>query len=249
MKLLIALILGVLSIPVFQSDSQDELVYYPLDHGNAAFLKVTGKDLYLFNTGHESDRYDLYHQLEEWKGYRLRGIIITQQNTHNCGNIDFLINTYDVEQLIVPGSLNESCAVDHQDVKQVNLKQHPVTQITEDYTVRYEASYNGDGGNVELKRGRFTAYWYETSAVADRNERVTFVYLPSYIYEEDLSIEFLDRLDPRVAVIQEKAKMKQMRLLNEILSKEWIEAFFLTKNLSVHVEVGDGPYRIFLVRR
>ena len=248
LKLILALLIGITSFPLFQTDHNDELIYYPLNEGNIAFLKVNETDIYLFNTGHELDRQQILNQLDQWDDYTIRGIVITKIDEHNCGNLTFLTKKYSVDQLIIP-ERSKTCKVNQKDVQVIDLSKKKSVNFHEEYQVKYYPSKHGITGNLELKRDNFSAYWYETSSVKQYSDRTTVVYVPSYIYESDLDIGFLDKLDPRVAVIQEKAKKKQMRLLNDVFSKEWIEAFFLTNQLSVHIELGNNPYRIFLVRR
>ncbi|MFC0014654.1 MULTISPECIES: hypothetical protein [Allobacillus] len=248
MKIILALLIGMTSFPLFQTDQNDELIYYPLNEGNIAFLKVDETDIYLFNTGHEVDRQQILDQLGRWNDYNIRGIIITKIDEHNCGNLTFLAKKYLIDQLILPGN-SPSCTIDQKGIEVTDLSKEKSVQLTDHYQVKHYPSKQGKAGNLELKRSNFSAYWYETSSVKHNSDRATIVYIPSYIYEKDLDISFLDQLDPRVAVIQEKAKKEQMRLLNDVFSKEWIEAFFLTNKLSVHIELGNNPYRIFLVRR
>ena len=87
LKLILALLIGITSFPLFQTDHNDELIYYPLNEGNIAFLKVNETDIYLFNTGHELDRQQILNQLDQWDDYTIRGIVMTEIGGHDCGNL------------------------------------------------------------------------------------------------------------------------------------------------------------------
>ncbi|PKR78825.1 hypothetical protein CEY16_03470 [Halalkalibacillus sediminis] len=112
----------------------------------------------------------------------------------------------------------------------------------------YTIKIINDGGNKNfaITNGSFKSFWYFSPIKSlELPQKVHLLYLGSHSIGSHFT-EDIQQLDPEVAIIDQQ---KNNREVDELLHQEWVDSYYLQKNLSIHVEIRDERYDLFLERQ
>ncbi len=74
-------------------------------------MHLSKEEKVIINTGSSNSRKEIINYLNELEDQRIKGILITSVNARNCGNLSYILNQYDVDQLYLPKHNTELCKV------------------------------------------------------------------------------------------------------------------------------------------
>ncbi|MDQ0350832.1 hypothetical protein J2R98_000635 [Alkalibacillus filiformis] len=240
----------LLTSSTMSSVTERELIFTPIDSGDMAILHLNGDEMFLINTGDEESLKSVENTLNQWPDKKLKGILITSSKSENCGNLEKISKSRDVEQIYVSNENEMVCSLSNEDYNVFSLKQQNVIALSNDFYIKYIAKENSENGNIVLSNDVFSVYWYETDQKlnGELKGKVQLIYIPSYISANMIQHDEINKIDPQMAIINEKNDPQRNRQMHDLFQESWVETYFLKKFIAIHISIYDGDYDVYLER-
>ncbi|WP_066193253.1 MULTISPECIES: ComEC/Rec2 family competence protein [Gracilibacillus] len=234
------------SIPKLDEGEMD-MLFMNLPDGEASLLTNAKGENVLINTASERSQKQLYQMLSRLNIDTLDWVIITNPDEAYTGNLDYLIDHYQVKKIVVPISF-ETARIDSQKVEKWNLSQNYAIWDN----LNMEAFDQSEEGNISF----LLHYEKETILFLNHHGEMMEKRLLQLVQDVDMikiadfgsvnspSEQLLARLDPYLCVIFPSQTEEISDALVERLSATWIDVYFLQQTGSVYVRLTGRDYEI-----
>jgi len=222
-------------------DLNEEITFEAIESGNFAIIDLNEEEFFIINTGSQSSELEVMERIEQLNDKEIKGILITRPTEENCGNLNQIMQTYDVETVYLPFNMSESCIVDFTLSNVERLNDGDSIAIGANYYVEYTFNEEADVGNVILINDKFIIYWYEGLADYSKWEKnINALYIPENIPIEHITMEDLSKLDPEIAIINQRNK--HIRSFINMFQEAWVDLYLLKRGTSVHIFFDQDRY-------
>ncbi|TFB23989.1 hypothetical protein E3U55_04025 [Filobacillus milosensis] len=247
-KIVVIMLSSVIALSSFTTVmAKEEIIFEPISAGNFSILQLNEDNIFLINTGNYTSADQVLSYLSNFNHKNIKGILITNNIPENCGNLTKILDAYEVDNLYMPLVNQEQCEVPQAyENKVFKLEGHDQIAISSNYYIEYVYNEHEEAGNVSISNGEFICFWYEGAISYDKwSKKVQVMFLPDNQPGKRLTEEDLMKLDPEVAIINQR---DQTDSLVELFQKQWVDIYALRKGVSAHVSIFKDDYELFLKR-
>ncbi|GAA0459098.1 hypothetical protein [Alkalibacillus silvisoli] len=238
----------LLTNSTISSVAERELIFTPIDSGDMAVLHLNEEEMFLINTGDAKSLPTVKNTLAQWPEKTLKGILITAPKAENCGNLEAISSEWEVDQIYVSYESETICELSHEEYNILSLTDQKVIALSNDFYLKYVG--NNNQGNIILSNEVFSIYWYETDQKinGEHDEQIQLIYVPSYADASSINREEINRIDPQMAIINEKNDQKRNKQIHGLFQESWVETYFLKRFIAIHISIYDSDYDVYLER-
>ncbi|SEA62473.1 Metal-dependent hydrolase, beta-lactamase superfamily II [Thalassobacillus cyri] len=228
--------------------SQAKITFFNLADGEATLLQTDRKKYYLINTGEHDSYKQLIEELERFDVKTIEGIILTGQTNDYCGNMNKLIEEYQVERIYHTGTIQTNCQPEA-DVTTTTWKEDDEVQL--------------DGISMKViftdeEKMSLHLSFYETGVIffakgdIEEEIHITKKSLPPF---QILKIgeygtgnapteQFLEKTDPHMAVIFTRNGSAVNDGLIERMHGFWMDVYRLQQTGTTTIEMDKDQYNV-----
>ncbi|RPF55793.1 hypothetical protein [Aquisalibacillus elongatus] len=225
--------------------SAEELVFEPVSSGNFAILHLNDEEVFLINTGSPNSQGEVLRYLNKVEDKHIKGILITQQTANNCGNLSEIVNRYKIDNIYMAKHDNSTCEIPQSMKKYTyQLTKNDRMAISSKYYIEFIFGEDSETGNFAISNGEFSCFWYENHIeIQNWDHKVQILYLPDQPSYAHLTEQELIKLDPEVAIINQRQNIKS---LIELFQKQWVDIYTLKRGASAHISIVQNDYDFYL---
>lgn len=232
---------------VAQADDQLDIIFLNVPHGEVTLISNEKDEHVLVNTASAKSQKTLHKQLTNLGIETFDKIIITSQREAYTGNLTYLLDHYQVEEVIVPRQVNVSHAGRVVVQKWEHDKVFPIWE-----SVSIEALDETEEGNISflmLYRDESVLFLNNTDTTIEKKilskvGDIDILKIAEFGSGNSPSEDFLIQSDPYLSIIFHSENLPINEDLIERLHETWIDVYFLKQSGSVFVRLSKDDYEI-----
>ncbi len=236
--------------------------FFDLPNGEATLLQSGKGQNILIGTGSLESQEELEERLKMYHVEFIDTVIITNATEEYTGNLQWIINNYNVETIIVPEVIKDQITSFHHlyDMKVKGWKKGDKTELipflkTEVIYVE-ERDIDEKGALVLLfSYGKQTLlymgiadYEVEKELINSYALKSTILKVADFGSEKGTTQPFLDEVDPQVAILFKKNGTPVSEIVLERLQETWIDIYQTNRLGTVSIKCHNDDYEILTVR-
>ncbi|WP_026689519.1 ComEC/Rec2 family competence protein [Alteribacter aurantiacus] len=241
-----------------------ELAYtfFDLTHGEATLIENAKGERTLIDTGHRKSKEELFERLDMYHITEIDRVIITNKQGEYTGNLQEVIDIYNVKEVSIPKAMYEDV---RPLVSSVQSNIHLYEAKDDLYVmdrvmahVLYVDTRPGiyEGASVLLldhtdKKLLFMSvadHQVEKFIIENYNVKSTVLKVAEFASDRGTSQRLLDEVDPQVAVIFQNDNEPASKNVLERLQGTWIEIFQTSRTGTISIKWSEEDYEIFTIR-
>ncbi|WP_028783007.1 hypothetical protein [Thalassobacillus devorans] len=231
-----------------KEQSQAKITFFNLPDGEATLLQTDGKKYYLFNTGSKDSYKQLMEELERFHVKTIEGIILTGQTDDYCGNMDRLVDQYQVEEIYHTGKMQSNCEPEA-DVMTTNWKEDDEVNLdgislkvifTEDEKMALHVSFY-ETGIIFFAKGDIKEEIHITKKTLPPFQ---ILKIGEYGTGSAPTEQFLEKTDPHMAVIFTRHGNSMNDGLIERMHGFWMDVYRLEQTGTTTIEMDKDQYNV-----
>ncbi|RNA69176.1 ComEC/Rec2 family competence protein [Alteribacter keqinensis] len=236
--------------------------FFDLTHGEATLIENAKGEKTLIDTGHRLSQDELFERLGMYHVSDIDRIIITNKQAEYTGNLQEVIDRYDVKEVSIPKAMSEDLApilfasditVDPFETKDdlyvmEGVMAHVLFVETRPGIHEGASVLLFDNTDKKLLFMSVADYQVETFITENYNIKSTVLKVAEFASERGTSQKLLDEADPQVAVIFQNDDELPSPFVLERLQGTWIEIFQTSRTGTVSIKWNDEDYEIFTIR-
>ncbi|MCT8138928.1 hypothetical protein H1D32_15125 [Anaerobacillus sp. CMMVII] len=252
------------SIEVDLNLEEQDLAYtfFDLSNGEATLLQSGKGHNILIGTGSLESQEELEQRLKMYHVETIDTVIITNQSDEYTGNLQWVINNFNVQTVILPEVIKEQMIAFHHlhDKEVVGWKKGDKTELLP--FLKTEVIYVEDR-EIEDKGALVIVFTYGKQTllfmgIADKQVekqlvdayalKSTILKVADFGSEKGTTQAFLEEVDPQVAILFKKNGATVSELVLERLQETWIDIYQTYRLGSVSIKCHNDDYEILTVR-
>lgn len=245
---------------------EDELAvtFLPLTNGEATLIQNGQGEHILVNTGHQDTEKELKRVLKLYKVSQISTIILTSPEEGYVGNLNMLVEFYDVKQVITSKSIAEkieTIKTGSNEIQDIGI--HLWTQGTKQKLVQYlEAEVLFDGASKDegldlsftYKSSRFlilTSMTEESNRTLTKYDlsNVNIVKIPQFAMENSINEKLLRHMDPQLAVIFQSKHIAPHQDILKLLQDIWLDVHYTKMHGILTIKFTPTNYEIISISK
>lgn len=252
------------SIVVDLNLEESDLAYtfFDLSNGEATLLQSGKGQNILIDTGSLESQEELEQRLNMYHVDLIDTVIITNQTEEYTGNLQWVINNFNVNKIIVPEVIKEQLIsffyLHDKDVigwkkgDQVELLPFLKTEVI--YVEERNIENHGalvimfSYGKQSLLFMGIADKEVEKQLVENYELKSTILKVADFGSEKGTTQTFLEEVDPQVAILFKKSGTAVSELVLERLQETWIDIYQTYRLGTVSIKCHNDDYEIFTVR-
>ncbi len=245
---------------------EDELAvtFLPLTNGEATLIQNGQGEHILVNTGHQDTEEELKRVLKLYKVGQISTIILTSPEEGYVGNLNMLVEFYDVKQVITSKSIAEkieTIKTGSNEIQDIGI--HLWTQGTKQKLVQnLEAEVLFDGDSKD--EGLDLSFTYKSSrfliltSMTDESNRtlikydlsnVNIVKIPQFAVENSINEKLLRHMDPQLAVIFQSKHLAPHQDILKLLQDTWLDVHYTKMHGILTIKFTPTNYEIISISK
>ena len=220
-------------VKIHLNDDQIAMSFINLPDGEATLIQSNHKNI-LINTGEKGSQAVIKNQLRTMGINKINILVLTNPQPSYIGNVEFIIRNYDTKEILTSNDIKRLfCSKTKSLCKLfVDLDQKELNLLPNLKMEVLEKSKHGES-NLSLTYGNTTIYYMGFSDPQNQQEMLEYpfhaaiVKLSHFGEGIEMNNEFLDALDPEMAVIFHKNGVKPNESFMNHLATEWVETYHL----------------------
>lgn len=235
------------------------ITFLSLSSGEATLIQHENGENILINTGSSGTEIELKKLLELYNVQNISTVILTKDDPYFRGNLTWILQNYDVKQLIVGESTSNQLKSKKEIFDDVSVhvwsngtKQQILPGLHTE--VLFEGDQVHEGMDLSLKFLRhrlliLTSMSDRAKAqLMEKNLSDANIFkVPQFAIENSLSHEMIKHMDPQIAVIFSGEKIKPSSDIFELLHDEWIDLYYTKKHGTITIKFTDINYEVITI--
>ncbi|MYL32775.1 hypothetical protein GLW08_17680 [Pontibacillus yanchengensis] len=227
-------------------------IFFALPDGEAMLIATGNDKNYLVNTASKASEHELIKQINHLGLKQIDGLILTNQNEHECGNTKRMVDRYHIEKIYSHGKVSSRCA--HQVTAQTGLeewKQNESHDLTPSLHVQVvQITKHGDM-SLFFTFGKTSLLYLASGdtelegALMKSSLRAEILKIGDYARTESPSMRLLESIDPHIAMIYPLKGSTPNEGLLERLYESWIDVYQLKKVGTTTVHCTKEDYELY----
>lgn len=240
---------------------KDEIAvtFLSLENGEATLLQSGNGENILVNTGGEGTKEQVNKLLKLYNIEKVSTIILTTSNAYCKSNLEWLLEDYGVEQIIIGKSIARQIKENDESLKETGIHVWDTgTQKQVLPNVNLKVLFEGDKSDEGMD---FSVTFFNhrilfmssTSEAAEKSllnqelKDVNIIKIPGFGAEPLISEELIEHVDPQYAIIFHKKDVIPDSDFLKMLNDAWIDVFFTKKHGTITVKFTDVNYEVFTI--
>lgn len=252
------------SIEVDLNLEEQDLAYtfFDLSNGEATLLQSGKGQNILIDTGSLESQEELEQRLKMYHVEFIDTLIITNQTEEYTGNLQWIINNFNVQKIIVPEVIKQQLITFHhlQDKEVIGWKKGDKTELlpflkTEVIYVEENDLENKGALVIVFSYGKQTLLFMgiadkqvEKQLIENYALKSTILKVAEFGSEKGTTQPFLEEVDPQVAILFKKNGVPVSELVLERLQETWIDIYQTYRLGTVSIKCHNDDYEILTVR-
>lgn len=251
-----------LEVDLNLEDQDLAYTFFDLSNGEATLLQSGKGQNILIDTGSIQSQEELEERLKMYHVSMIDTVILTNQTEEYTGNLQWIINNFNVETVIVPEIVKENFVNLYHlhDKKVIGLKKGDKFELlpflNTDVIYVEERDIEDKGALVlVLTFGKQTLLYMgiadqqvEKQLVDSYALKSTILKVADFGSEKGTTEPFLDEVDPQVAILFKKNGRAVSEIVLERLQETWIEIYQTNRLGTVSIKCHNDDYEILTVR-
>ncbi len=236
--------------------------FFDLSNGEATLLQSGKGQNILIDTGSLDSQEELEERLKMYHVEFIDTIIITNQTEEYTGNLQWLIDNYSVQTVIVPEIIKEqtiSLFYLH-DKNVIGWKKGDKTELipflkTEVIYVEEREGKDLGALAIMFSFGRQSLLFMgvadkqvEKRLVEEYALKSTILKVADFGSEKGTTQKFLDEVDPQVAILFKKKDFPVSEIVLERLQETWIDIYQTSRLGTISIKCHNDDYEILTVK-
>lgn len=236
--------------------------FFDLSNGEATLLQSGKGQNILIDTGSMESQEQLEERLDMYHINVIDTIIITNRNDEFTGNLEWVVNNYHVNTIIVPDVIKEEMVSFYHlyDKEVIGWKKGDKKELIpflniEVIYVEERDIYDKGALVIKFSYGKQTMLYMgiadkqvENELVANYSLKSTILKVADFGSEKGTTQSFLDEVDPQVAILFKKRDKVVSELVLERLQETWIDIYQTHRLGTVSIKCHNDDYEILTVR-
>lgn len=236
--------------------------FFDLSNGEATLLQSGKGQTVLIDTGSLESQEELEERLNMYHVDTIDTVVITNRTEEYTGNLRWVINNYEVDQIIVPEIIKEEIVQFHHlyDKKVVGWNVGEKAELIP--SLKSEVLYV-DTSETHNKGALVIVFSYGKQSllfmgIADKEVekylvdnyvlKSTILKVADFGSEKGTTQPFLDEVDPQVAILFKKNGANVSEIVIERLHETWIDIYQTQHLGTVSIKCHNDDYEILTVR-
>ncbi|RXJ03983.1 hypothetical protein DS745_00910 [Anaerobacillus alkaliphilus] len=236
--------------------------FFDLSNGEATLLQSGKGQNILIDTGSLESQEELEQRLKMYDVEFIDTIIITNQTEEYTGNLQWLIDNFNVKTVIVPAILKNQMVSFYflHDKEVIGWKKGDSTELIpflKSEVIYVEEREGVDQGALAIlfSYGKQTLLFMgiadkqvEKQLVEEYSLKSTILKVADFGSAKGTTQRFLDEVDPQVAILFKKKDFPVSELVLERLQETWIDIYQTYRLGTVSIKCHNDDYEILTVR-
>nr|WP_304218989.1 hypothetical protein [Fredinandcohnia onubensis] len=240
-------------INVKLSEDEIAITFLDLSNGEASLIHLPNGEFYLVNTGGNGTQKELKEYLEVYEVKKLKGIIITKQDTLYTSNIDWLIQQFSDVQ-IIQGAQNKQEYSNINIVKWEHQKTYQLSSLLTAEVIHEEHDNEKSlGMDILLRFGNHQVLFMTSANSKLEHEMLSNKELPvtnilkvaEFGHAKGSGEKFVNHVNPQIAIIFHKKGSLPSSDVLERLNSSWIDIYYTKQFGSVTIKCSQTDYEVF----
>lgn len=236
--------------------------FFDLSNGESTLIQSGKGQTILIDTGSLESQEELEERLEMYHVDLIDTVIITNPTAEYTGNLQWVINNFQVKTIIVPEIIKQQLISFHHlyDKEVIGWNKGDKTELIP--FLKTEVIYIEES-NLEDKGALVIVFTYGKQkllfmGIADKNVekelvdsyplKSTILKVADFGSEKGTTQQFLDEVDPQVAILFKKSGTPVSELVIERLQETWIDIYQTNRLGTVSIKCHNDDYEILTVR-
>lgn len=236
--------------------------FFDLPNGEATLIQSGKGQNILIGTGSLESQEELEERLKMYHVEFIDTVIITNATGEYTGNLQWIINNFGVETIIVPEIIKEQMVSFHHlyDKKVIGWKKGdkneliPFLKTEVIYVEERDVSQQGalvilfSYGKQTLLYMGIADFEVEKELINSYALKSTILKVADFGSEKGTTQPFLDEVDPQVAILFKRSGMPVSEIVLERLQETWIDIYQTNRLGTVSIKCHNDDYEILTVR-
>jgi competence protein ComEC len=236
--------------------------FFDLSNGEATLLQSGKGQNILIDTGSLESQEELEQRLKMYHIDFIDTVMITNQTEEYTGNLQWVINNFNVQKIIVPEVIKQQLISFHQlhDKDVIGWKKGTTTELlpflkTEVLYVEERDILDKGALAIVFSYGKQTLLYMGIAdkkvekELVDRHQlKSTILKVADFGSEKGTTQPFLEEVDPQVAILFKKNGVSVSELVLERLQETWIDIYQTSRLGTVSIKCHNDDYEILTVR-
>lgn len=233
----------------YTKENEAVFTFFSLPDGESMLITTSDKHI-LVNTGSKKSEKALQEQLDELKIKHIDSLILTTQESDVCANTQRLVKRYNINEVIVSESLRSNCYRhgNQRMFSTVKWKKGKHYELSPGLLFRVMKQDDSERMSLYITFGK-TSILY----MAEGNEAIEkqiealpmqaeIIKIPEYASKNFPGVDFLQKIDPHIAIIYSIEEIPFNEALIERLSESWIDVYVLKKVGTIQIRSDLNNY-------
>ncbi|KGX88026.1 ComEC/Rec2 family competence protein [Pontibacillus litoralis] len=243
-----------IAAPPSLSIGEEEVLFTFLEmpDGEAMLIQTGFNQSILVNTGAKQSKQQLTQQLNQLGVQKLNGLIITSSSDKECGNVQDVMEQYEVSNVYYTGHISSRCMEQMNREQLKNWKKNHIYELSPQLFIKVITSSTNGSMSLYMQYGQTSLLFLANGdeALEDKLREASpiqadIVKLADYAVTSLPSMELLNRIDPHMAMIYPLKGKTPNETLLERLEESWVDVYQLDKigTMTIHCTMED--YELF----
>lgn len=230
------------------------VTFFDLSIGEALLVQDPIGGNVLINTGSSASEEELIERLQIYQVKEINKIWLTNADEAYSGNINSLLRYFNVKEIVAPARLVESLIQEiPSQTKVSHLKVNESIEIVEDASIDILHISNAGVATFMLSLGsQDLLVMGETDRaleeeIVDSGKTAEVLKVANFGSDVGTTSEFLDAINPQMAVIFRHKKIDISEAVLERLSENWTEVYYPYRIGSVTIRMQEDGYDVITI--
>lgn len=254
LTLLLALLLFLLTDTITTNASKPSVVenelyvsFLNIPDGEATLIQTSEGKNFLINTGSKDSRIELWEQLKELHVDQLDGLILTDQTEEYCGNMNQILENFDVKQVYYANSekqlstanTNKKIWNKDDEIKLGNALNIHVLQTNTLGEMTFTIEY-GENSILYMSVNDTNS----DEGLEAYNLKPEIIKIADFGQSNSPSSKLLHEMDPHISIVFNQKSVTPNRDLMERLNESWIDVYQLKQVGTTIIRLNLNDYEI-----
>ncbi|WP_088102177.1 ComEC/Rec2 family competence protein [Halalkalibacter urbisdiaboli] len=246
-------------VDIHLHEKEIAFMFLDLPSGEATLIKAPDEQAVLIGTGASDSKQALIKRLEKFHVHEIEAVILPRFEDEYAGNTKFLIDNYHVDRIIVPEKGMEIAKAQfkkekltissweegstHELLPSLQFQALPSIQtlmpkLSMSITFAKHHFLFATEANEALEKT-----WLESKL-----KKVNVLKVPEFGVKKDISQQFLDEIDPQVAIMFAKENSVPHSQVIERMQETWIDTYQTKQNGTILIKADQQDYQLLTVQ-
>ncbi|QOR65238.1 hypothetical protein IM538_15590 [Cytobacillus suaedae] len=239
------------------SNKELAITFLNLSSGEATLIQHGNGENVLINTGGPETQAELENLLKMYNVSLVKSIIITKEDPEYQSNLEWLTKRYPTSKVVIGEQFSTPAFLSKERI--IKLKKddsHAIVPLLKAKVVHEGLSTDGlQSYDLFLEMGRHYLLYMSTANINTElslltNEelsKVNILKIPNFAQNDGSSQDFIEHIDPQVAIIFTKKNLNPSPDVMERLKETWIDTYMTKQFGNITIKANRNEYEVITI--